>query len=100
MSEGNLLFGIPRAQSALSTLELFGAQGMENLTPSPTPNLLAANRGEIAIRIIRSAHELGLKAISVYSYEDRLSPHRYKADESFQIGPQGKFTPVGTLSYM
>ncbi|KAI9205797.1 uncharacterized protein BJ171DRAFT_499624 [Polychytrium aggregatum] len=57
--------------------------------------LLVANRGEIAIRIIRAAHELGMKAISIYSHEDRLSMHRYKADESYQIAPQGVYTAVG-----
>lgn len=66
------------------------------LTPSQQKSrLLIANRGEIAIRIIRAAHQLGLEAISIYSYEDRLSMHKYKADESFQIAPPGQFTPVG-----
>ncbi|KAJ2770454.1 pyruvate carboxylase, partial [Coemansia nantahalensis] len=57
--------------------------------------VLIANRGEIAMRITRTAHELGLKAVAVYAYEDRLSMHRYKADESYQIAPEGKYTPVG-----
>lgn len=57
--------------------------------------MLVANRGEIAIRCVRAASELGLKTISIYSYEDRLSAHRYKADESYQIGEPGQFTPVG-----
>lgn len=48
--------------------------------------LLIANRGEIAIRILRAAAELGLKTVSIYTYEDRFSPHRYKADEAYQIG--------------
>ncbi len=48
--------------------------------------LLIANRGEIAVRILRAASELGVKTVSVYTYEDRFSPHRYKADESYQIG--------------
>lgn len=48
--------------------------------------LLVANRGEIAIRILRAAAELGLKTVSIYTYEDRFSPHRYKADEAYQIG--------------
>ncbi|KAI8799870.1 hypothetical protein BJ742DRAFT_109062 [Cladochytrium replicatum] len=57
--------------------------------------LLVANRGEIAIRVIRSAHELGLRAISLYAHEDRLSMHRYKADESYQIGKEGQYSPIG-----
>ncbi len=48
--------------------------------------LLALNRGEIAIRIMRAATELGLRTVAVYSKEDRLSLHRFKADEAYQIG--------------
>jgi pyruvate carboxylase len=77
-----------------STSQLFGKLGMEPLTPLSKPCLIA-NRGEISIRVIRSCHELGLKSIAIYSYEDRLSMHRYKANESYQIGEQGKYSPVG-----
>nr|HPQ95870.1 biotin carboxylase N-terminal domain-containing protein [Thiolinea sp.] len=48
--------------------------------------LLVANRGEIAIRILRASNELGIQTVSVYTHEDRFSPHRYKADEAYQIG--------------
>lgn len=48
--------------------------------------LLVANRGEIAIRILRAASELKIKTVAVYTFEDRYSLHRYKADESYQIG--------------
>ena len=48
--------------------------------------LLALNRGEIAIRILRAASELGLRTVAVYSQEDRLSLHRFKADEAYLIG--------------
>ncbi len=48
--------------------------------------LLAANRGEIAIRIMRAATELGLRTATIYSHEDRLSLHRFKADEAYEIG--------------
>ncbi len=51
--------------------------------------LLALNRGEIAIRIFRAANELGIRTVAVYSNEDRLSLHRFKADEAYQIG-EGK----------
>ncbi len=47
---------------------------------------MVANRGEIAIRILRAAFELNLRTVSMYTYEDRFSPHRYKADEAYQIG--------------
>ncbi len=48
--------------------------------------LLALNRGEIAIRILRAANELKLRTVAVYSEEDRLSLHRFKADEAYLIG--------------
>jgi len=57
--------------------------------------LLVANRGEIPIRIFRTAHELSLHTVAVYSHEDRLSMHRQKADEAYEIGARGQYTPVG-----
>ncbi|MDD3295220.1 MAG: pyruvate carboxylase, partial [Geobacteraceae bacterium] len=54
--------------------------------------VLAANRGEIAIRIFRACNELGIGTIAVYSQEDKLSLYRYKADEAYLIG-KGK-SPV------
>lgn len=50
--------------------------------------LLVANRGEIAIRVFRAASELKITTIAVYTYEDRFSMHRYKADEAYQIGTE------------
>ncbi|PKA83200.1 pyruvate carboxylase [Ulvibacter sp. MAR_2010_11] len=48
--------------------------------------VLVANRGEIAIRVLRACTEINLKTVAIYTYEDRYSQHRYKADESYQIG--------------
>ena len=48
--------------------------------------VLVANRGEIAIRIFRACTEINVKTVGVYTFEDRYSLHRYKADESYQIG--------------
>ena len=48
--------------------------------------LMVANRGEIAIRVLRAASELRLRTVSIFTYEDRYSLHRYKSDESYQIG--------------
>ena len=48
--------------------------------------VLVANRGEIAIRIFRACVEIGIKTVAIYTYEDRYSQHRYKADETYQIG--------------
>jgi pyruvate carboxylase len=50
------------------------------------PKLLALNRSEIAIRVMRAATELGLRTVAVYAKEDRLALHRFKADEAYQIG--------------
>jgi pyruvate carboxylase len=52
----------------------------------PIHKLLAANRSEIAIRIFRAANELGLRTVGIYSQEDRLGLHRFKADEAYQVG--------------
>ena len=52
----------------------------------PIKKLLVANRGEIAIRVLRAASELMIKTVAIYTYEDRYSLHRYKADEAYQIG--------------
>ena len=51
--------------------------------------ILVANRGEIAIRIMRACHELGIKTVGIYSEEDIGTLHRQKADESYLIG-EGK----------
>ena len=52
--------------------------------------LLVANRGEIAIRVFRSAHELGIRTVAIYSHEDRFALHRLKADEAYQVGKPGE----------
>src|SRR5690348_6450036 len=52
--------------------------------------LLVANRGEIAIRVFRSAHELGIRTVAIYSHEDRYALHRFKADEAYLVGERGK----------
>ncbi|HWG28980.1 MAG TPA: pyruvate carboxylase [Steroidobacteraceae bacterium] len=48
--------------------------------------LLVANRGEIAIRVMRAASELGLATVAIYSQEDRFSLHRTKSDEAYLVG--------------
>ncbi len=48
--------------------------------------ILIANRGEIAIRVMRAANELGKRTVAVYAEEDKLGLHRFKADEAYKIG--------------
>ena len=55
----------------------------------PIKRLLVANRGEIAIRVMRAATELNITTVALFSFEDRYSLHRFKADEAYQVG-EGK----------
>ncbi len=55
--------------------------------------ILIANRGEIAIRVMRAANEMGKKTVAVFAEEDKLGLHRFKADEAYRIG-EG-MSPVG-----
>src|ERR1700694_3949541 len=55
----------------------------------PIRKLLVANRSEIAIRVFRSATELGIRTVALYSHEDRFALHRFKADEAYRPGKPG-----------
>src|SRR5947209_19613393 len=57
--------------------------------------LLVANRGEIALRIIRACRELGIESVAVYSDADAAAPHAAAADRSVRIGP-----PIAAESYL
>jgi pyruvate carboxylase len=58
--------------------------------PRPIRKLLVANRSEIAIRVFRSCHELGVRTLAIYSHEDRFALHRFKADEAYRVGKPGE----------
>ena len=61
----------------------------ESSAAAPTrefKKLMAANRSEIAVRIFRSATDLGMRTVAIYAQEDRFSIHRFKADESYPVG--------------
>ena len=51
--------------------------------------ILVANRGEIAIRVIRACHELGIRTVAIYAKEDKMSLFRAKADEAYMIQSTG-----------
>ena len=52
----------------------------------PISKILVANRSEIAIRVFRAANELGIRTVAIWAEEDKLALHRFKADESYQVG--------------
>ena len=56
------------------------------MTKQRVRRILVANRGEIAIRVLRAATELELETVAIYSREDRFALHRFKADESYLVG--------------
>ena len=58
----------------------------------PIQKLLVANRSEIAIRVMRTASEMKMRTVAIYSQQDRQALHRFKADESYLVG-KGK-SPV------
>ncbi len=63
---------------------------MSRATQKPIRRLLVANRSEIAIRVFRSAHELDIRTVAIYSHEDRFALHRFKADEAYGVGKPGE----------
>ena len=52
--------------------------------------IMVANRSEIAIRVFRSAHELEMRTVAIYTHEDRFALHRFKADEAYRVGVPGE----------
>src|SRR5947209_9048639 len=70
-----------------------GAKASADAPARTFKELLVANRSEIGIRVFRAATELGLRTVAIYAQEDKLSVHRFKADEAYLVG-QGK-GPVG-----
>jgi pyruvate carboxylase len=64
--------------------------GLSNSSTVPIRKLLVANRSEIAIRVFRTSHELGIRTVALYSHEDRFALHRFKADEAYPVGRPGE----------
>jgi pyruvate carboxylase len=74
----------PSIQSLINSIS--GLRKKQAGTAGPLKKVLVANRGEIAIRVFRTAHELAMSTVAIYSYEDRMNAHRYKSDESYMVG--------------
>lgn len=78
-------------------------------TSAPAPHggirtikkLMVANRSEIAIRVFRAATELGIRTVAIYAQEDRFCPHRFKADEAYELnkdnGPVGAYLDIAGI---
>src|SRR5437899_5359472 len=94
-SDGHLTITTRTMSSSRRRSDLKAKAG--EMPPAAPPRvfkkLLVANRSEIAIRVFRAATELGLRTVGIYAQEDRLSVHRFKADEAYPVG-KGK-GPVG-----
>src|SRR5258705_13349917 len=73
-------------------------QAPNQTQPPRQRKLLVANRSEIAIQVFRAATELGFRTVAIYAQEDRLSIHRFKADEAYLVGigkgPVGAYLDV------
>lgn len=52
----------------------------------PIRKILVANRGEIAIRVMRAATEMGIRTVAIYAEEDKFALHRFKSDEAYRVG--------------
>mmetsp|Transcript_7028 Transcript_7028/g.6663 ORF Transcript_7028/g.6663 Transcript_7028/m.6663 type:complete len:1239 (-) Transcript_7028:182-3898(-) len=65
----------------------------EPISP-PFRKVMAANRAEIAVRIMRASTELNMGTVAIYGYEDRYSQHRWGADQSFMLNKESDATPI------
>lgn len=89
----------PRAAALrVFALQFFGELPLCSVTMAKIRKLLCANRGEIAIRVFRAATELDIRTVAIFSHEDRVNLHRYKADEAYRVGiplqPVGAYLDV------
>ena len=79
--------GMRVVRSVAELEEAMAAARREAASAFGDDTLLVANRGEIALRVIKAAHELGLRTVAVYSDADREAPHVRAADTAVRIGP-------------
>jgi acetyl-CoA carboxylase, biotin carboxylase subunit len=87
---------LPKSESAIRRLgDGFAAWGKQRMGNFGISRVLIANRGEIAVRVLRACHELGLEAVTVYSEADAAAPHVRLADQSICVG-----APPSSESYL
>jgi pyruvate carboxylase len=87
-----------QSTSAPEAPEVASSEDEEPAKPSnplkPFNKVMAANRAEIAVRIMRASTELNMQTVAVYGYEDRYSQHRWGADQSFLLDKEEQATPI------
>lgn len=89
------------AKAGKSTVNVTNAgPSLESILRSKSgfTKILCANRGEIAVRVFRAGTELGMQTVAVFAEADRQSTHRYKSDESYEVG-HGKAPVAAYLDY-
>eukprot|EP00325_Prymnesiales_sp_UTEX-LB-985_P003378 CAMPEP_0174704466 /NCGR_PEP_ID=MMETSP1094-20130205/8048_1 /TAXON_ID=156173 /ORGANISM="Chrysochromulina brevifilum, Strain UTEX LB 985" /LENGTH=1223 /DNA_ID=CAMNT_0015902527 /DNA_START=50 /DNA_END=3721 /DNA_ORIENTATION=- len=82
-----------------STVPLSASESTENcegalMRVPPFSKVMAANRAEIAVRIMRAATELNMETVAIYGYEDRYCQHRWGADQSFMLDKEADASPI------
>ena len=82
------------SSSSSSSKAPFVAAAVEPPRPPPFKNIMAANRAEIAVRIMRAATELNSGTVGIYVKEDSYSQHRWAADRSFRLEKEDGASPI------
>ena len=80
----------PEATSSSST----ESSAAGTFKDKPFNKVMAANRAEIAVRIMRACTELNMSTVAIYGFEDRYSQHRWGADQSFMLDKEESATPI------
>ena len=100
LREKGLVHARGQVRMFASALEELEAHSVAH-SPPPFKKIMAANRGEIATRILRASAEVGSRSVAIYSHEDRFTQHRYKADEAFKLNsdksPVGAYLDIDTI---
>jgi hypothetical protein len=82
------------AECATVSTEFADNCGPGRRTSAPFKKVMAANRAEIAVRIMRACTELNMETVAIYGYEDRYSQHRWGAEQSFLLEKDAKASPI------